>query len=676
MFEENIKKVITPLINKSWDKNNKEIVDKLKEILFDSIYSKCLYKISPTYCETIINNLATSLEFKKYDKNEILLKYNEPINKFYFIFKGKLNAYKVSMEKAEKSIELYSYEYYYDKEEVFQYFQTFLKKYLKAINTENIFMNNYKNIYNLEEEIEEKKNKRAKKYEELFKKIINDTKELDYSLTEGKTFGEEFLYNIMPFSNCILECGSDCILGELDRDDYDKIFKRFNKIERSYITVFLVNLKQFSPANYFFSKFQQCLIKRYYSKNEIIFKQGEKFRAFYLVRNGKVNLSLKIQKTVNCELEPDIIMGKLKKERFTSNKSYITKGKYSEFTDYNLITLQNGEFIGDIEFQVRNDKYLSTAICEDDSVVFEIDIELFDHFIINNHNVKDNLKGFYENIKEKKRLLQERIYDIKMNYSAIKKTDYILSKNKFTKNILLGHPLKEDQKDDKSNSLYNNKKSSKKKNKKIDNSDNFYLEMISPFLKRYSSASKSKKFNKIKFNKNFFNNRNDKETFMNHKKNIKLKEIISNSNYSVGKINSSNRVLTETNEPQSTNRTQMRNINLLLEQSGSKRKNNNILFPFKSTNIPSIIPLNNFRKKNTSKIFLKQNNTAHENEKLYDFMDANLIFSNNDKSKKKIIPKILKSTKESKIYEQRYSKEIISKINDYYFKPSKKKIIN
>lgn len=675
MFEENIKKVITPLINKSWDKNNKEIVDKLKEILLDSIYSKCLYKISPTYCETIINNLATSLEFKKYDKNEILLKYNEPINKFYFIFKGKLNAYKVSIEKAEKSIELYSYEYYYDKEEVFQYFQTFLKKYLKAINTENIFMNNYKNIYNLEEEIEEKKNKRAKKYEELFKKIINDTKELDYCLTEGKTFGEEFLYNIMPFSNCILECGSDCILGELDRDDYDKIFKRFNKIERSYITVFLVNLKQFSPANYFFSKFQQCLIKRYYSKNEIIFKQGEKFRAFYLVRNGKVNLSLKIQKTVNCELEPDIIMGKLKKERFTSNKSYITKGKYSEFTDYNLITLQNGEFIGDIEFQVRNDKYLSTAICEDDSVVFEIDIELFDHFIINNHNVKDNLKGFYENIKEKKRLLQERIYDIKMNYSAIKKTDYILSKNKFTKNILLGHPLKEDQKDDKSNSLYNNKKSSRKKNKKIDNSDNFYLEMISPFLKRYSSASKSKKFNKIKFNKNFFNNRNDKETFMNHKKNIKLKEIISNSNYSVGKINSSNRVLTETNEPQSTNRTQMRNINLLLEQSGSKRKNNNILFSFKSTNIPSIIPLNNFRKKNTSKIFLKQNNTAHENEKLYDFMDANLIFSNNDKSKKKIIPKILKSTKESKIYEQRYSKEIISKINDYYFKPSKK-IIN
>jgi len=671
MLELNIKKTITPLLQKSLDKNNKEIIDKLKEILLDSIYSKCLNKISPTYCETIMNNLAKSLEFKKYDKKEILLNYNDPVNKFYFIFKGKLNIYKVPMEKAEKSIELFSYQYLYDKDEVFQYFELYLKKYLKPISTENIFLSNYKSIYNLEEEVEEKKNKRAKKYEELFKKIINDTKELDYTLTEGKTFGEEFLYNMMPFSNCILECCSDCILGELDREEYDKIFKRFNKIERSFITVFLVNLKQFDPSNYFFTKLQQCLIKRYYSKNEILFKQGEKFRAFYLVRNGKVNLSLKIQKTVNCDLEPDIIMGKFKQERFTSNKSYITKGKYTEFEDYNLITLQNGEFIGDIEYQVKSDKYLSTAQCADDSVVFEIDIELFEHFIINNHHVKDNLKGFYENIKEKKRLLQERIYNIKMNSSAIKKSDYILSKNKFTKNILQGHPLKEDQKDNKNNSSYNNKKNSKSKNKKINNNDNFYLEMISPFLKRYSSATKSKKFNKIKFNLNFFNNRNDKEAFMSHKKNVKLKEVISNSNYSVEKINSSNRVLTETNEQQSTNRTQIRNINLLLDQSSVKRKNNNLLFTTKKSNIPNIIPNNNFRMKKASKIFLKQNNTANENEKLYDFMDANLILSNNDKNKTKIIPKILKSTKECKIYEQRYSKEIISKINDYYFKPSK-----
>ena len=118
--------------------------------------------------------------------------------------------------------------------------------------------------------------------------------------------------------------------------------------------------------NNFFSKLQQCLIKKYFSKNEIIFKQGEKFRAFYLIRNGKVNLSLKINRTVNCDLEPEIIMGKLMKERFTSNKTYITKGKYSEKIDYNLITLQNGEFLGDIEYLEKNGNYLYTAQCTED----------------------------------------------------------------------------------------------------------------------------------------------------------------------------------------------------------------------------------------------------------------------------------------------------------------------
>lgn len=124
----------------------------------------------------------------------------------------------------------------------------------------------------------------------------------------------------------------------------------------------------------------------------------------------------------------------------------MTKGKYSEIIDYNLITLQTGEFIGDIEYYEKNENYIYTAKCLENTILFEIDIELFEHFIINNYAIKDNLKVFYEKIKDKMQLLQERIYNIRMNNSAIKKSDYILSKNKFTKNILQGYPLKEEKK--------------------------------------------------------------------------------------------------------------------------------------------------------------------------------------------------------------------------------------
>ena len=663
MNEQNIVKIITPLLNPNWDKTKKQILNNLKEILLDSIYFRSLSRISPTYSESIINNLITTFEYKKYKKDVILLNYNEEITNYSFIFKGKLNIYKINMEKALKNLELISNENDdYEKDEILQYFQNYIKKSLKAVNIENIFINNFKSSL---DDLKEVKNKRAYDLEPLFDNIINNSKELDYSLTEGRIFGEEYLYNNMIYSHCILECGSDCILGELNRQIYNKIYKRFNKVERAFITVFLINLKLFSSSNYFFSKLQQCLIKRYYTKNEIVFNQNDRFHAFYLIRSGKINLSLKIPKTVNCNLETNLIMGNLVKERFTSNKSYITKGKYSENIEYNLISLQSGEFIGEIEYYEKNDKYKYTALCTEDCVLFEFDIDLFEHIITNNYKINQNLKGFYQKIKEKMKILQERIYSIRMNNSAIKKSDYILSKNKFTKNILQGHPLKEEKKNN--NNLRYNKVTNTKSSKKIDKIENFYFKMISPFLKRYSSVSKSKKLNKIKINNNFFNNLNLNEKLLSPTINYKLKETNSRSQNSLAKINISNRLLTEANDSDSNYFNMNRYLNLIFDGSQSNRKDETKIFNKKLFQKVS----NNF-KDNKKKLKKKLNlDIKSDNEKLYDIMDVNLIFSKNDKINN--IPKILKTPKESEMYKQFYEKERIKKINTYYYQSPKKK---
>ena len=663
MNEQNIVKIITPLLNPNWDKTKKQILNNLKEILLDSIYFRSLSRISPTYSESIINNLITTFEYKKYKKDVILLNYNEEITNYSFIFKGKLNIYKINMEKALKNLELISNENDdYEKDEILQYFQNYIKKSLKAVNIENIFINNFKSS---SDDLKEVKNKRAYDLEPLFDNIINNSKELDYSLTEGRIFGEEYLYNNMIYSHCILECGSDCILGELNRQIYNKIYKRFNKVERAFITVFLINLKLFSSSNYFFSKLQQCLIKRYYTKNEIVFNQNDRFHAFYLIRSGKINLSLKIPKTVNCNLETNLIMGNLVKERFTSNKSYITKGKYSENIEYNLISLQSGEFIGEIEYYEKNDKYKYTALCTEDCVLFEFDIDLFEHIITNNYKINQNLKGFYQKIKEKMKILQERIYSIRMNNSAIKKSDYILSKNKFTKNILQGHPLKEEKKNN--NNLRYNKVTNTKSSKKIDKIENFYFKMISPFLKRYSSVSKSKKLNKIKINNNFFNNLNLNEKLLSPTINYKLKETNSRSQNSLAKINISNRLLTEANDSDSNYFNMNRYLNLIFDGSQTNRKDETKIFNKKLFQKVS----NNF-KENKKKLKKKLNlDIKSDNEKLYDIMDVNLIFSKNDKINN--IPKILKTTKESEMYKQFYEKERIKKINTYYYQSPKKK---
>ena len=325
------------------------------------------------------------------------------------------------------------------------------------------------------------------------------------------------------------------------------------------------------------------------------------------------------------------------------------------------------------------ENYIYTAKCLENTILFEIDIELFEHFIINNYTIKDNLKVFYEKIKDKMQLLQERIYNIRMNNSAIKKSDYILSKNKFTKNILQGYPLKEEKKVNKNNNILSSTDiRNTQREKKINKNENFYLNMISPFLKRHSSASKCKKFTKIKFNNNFFNSIISNDTLLKPKIIFRLKNSNSKIQNSLSKINSildSNRLLTEFNEAQSSYRSQKRNINILIDKSYKEKNKKNILTKTKSNVI------NNVKKKKIPKLIFNSkyiSNTEHENEKLYNVVDLNLILSRNDK--KINIPKILKTTKESDIFKYVYNKDHIKQINSYFYETrnenKKNKLIN
>ena len=91
---------------------------------------------------------------------------------------------------------------------------------------------------------------------------------------------------------------------------------------------------------------------------------------------------------------------------------------------------------------------------------------------------------------------------MKKNSSPIKKSDYILSKNKFTSNLLQNHPLKEFKEN--KNIIYPLNSKTKKRNK----SDYFYFEVVSPFLNRNISQNRNKKLKKIQINDAFFNSQN------------------------------------------------------------------------------------------------------------------------------------------------------------------------
>lgn len=683
MYDVNVKKYVEPLIDKNWNKKDRNIIDRLRITFKDSLYFKCFKKLFPHYAEYIVMCLLTSFKYKKYKPHEIILNYNDRVNKIYFIILGKVNIYKISLSKMRLLLaSLCKKHKNVDKgKEILDYFNIYSKRYLSGVSEKNIFLK--KNNTAMSNVNINKKITQIFELETFFKVIMNQNKILDYSLEEGKMFGEEYFYHEIKYSNCILECDSECIIGELDKEDYEKIYKRVNVIERSNIAGFIVNLKIFSSSKFFLPKLLRCLIKRNYSKNEIIFNQNDTFRGFYVVRKGKINLSLKIPKKVNCELEPEIIMGNRKNKRFTSNNAFVVKGEYLEYNEYNLVTIEEGGFIGEIEYYKNKDKYMYTAQCIEDCLLFEFDLFLFENLIKDNKSINNNLKNFFEKTTEKMHLLQNRIYTTKKSNSVIKKTDYVLSKNKFTQNLLENNPLKEDINNKKFINNSTDKKSNK--NNKSNKSDYYYCYVLSPFLNRHLSAKGLKKLNKIQFNKAFFNSRNISKEFFSSKSTShsrrRSKERIcttpndNSKNLSGSKFTIYNKLTNNINER--FNFLKSNNKNKNNKQNSNKIYKNIILSDYinyntnKNFNNKNII-FNNFNKRSLSKkiknLCLTNNINRTNSDKSFDFMDPNLDCTGIDKVKN--IPIILKETKNSKRYKNLYDKDKIKKINSFYYESS------
>ena len=699
MYDVNVKRFVEPLVNRNWNKKDRNILDRLRITLKDCLYFRCLGKIFPNYREFIFMSLINGFKFKKYKPKEVLINYNDIVNKIYFIILGKINIYKISIPKIQLILEsLCNKQKNVDKrKQILDYFNIYVKRYLNTISEKSIFldkMNSNNNANNKKHILKisyasvniNRKKSQLSELESFYRVIINHNKEYDFSLEEGKIFGEEFIYNNVKYSNCIVESDGECIIGELGKEDYEKIYKRINVIERSNITAFLVNLKIFNSSNFFLPKLQRCLIKRNFAKNEIIFKQNDPYRTFYVIRKGKVGLNVEIPKKVKCQLEPEIIMGNSKNKRFTNSNIFVVKGNYIEKNEYNLLTVTDGEFIGEIEYYKNKDKYMYTAQClEDDCIVFEFDLFLFEHLLKENKSINSNLNGFFEKIKEKMALFQERLYSMRKSGSAIKKSDYVLSKDKFTRNLLQNNPIKEDE-----SKKFINTSMNQKNNKTLKREIN-YLNFLSPFLKRHISINRNKKFIKIQINKEFFNSRNlsKEEKIFSSKSTSKTKNKSKDRNISSANTSKnlskfmvySSNIYSKINSNTNTSRENIENTN---RKENNKIKTNKLLkddiniITKLNTNKNSVmnnIIFNHFNKRNSYKKLNKitmtnfNNTNNSDNEKSFDFVDPNLDLIGNNRIKN--IPIILKETKNSKRYKNIYDKDRIKKINSFYFESPK-----
>lgn len=136
--------------------------------------------------------------------------------------------------------------------------------------------------------------------------------------------------------------------------------------------------------------------KNFYSR-EILIKQGEPLDSVYIVRSGRFQVNYKLKKNIYNEFDLKFYSSITPVDfRFTENRKHEIKGYKTTEENLKILTLEKGQFIGDLEFFHEKDISYFTVICinEGSSIIKipkKVEI-LFPYYI---HYVKFNFFNFF-----------------------------------------------------------------------------------------------------------------------------------------------------------------------------------------------------------------------------------------------------------------------------------------
>ena len=244
----------------------------------------------------------------------------------------------------------------------------------------------------------------------------------------------------MIISQKIIQATKDSILGYISYNSFNKIIKKLRKLDMSVIIPFLKSLNLFANINNFIDKLRLYTTYKKYPKDFYIFEEGDKFKTFYIIKDGTVDISIKIKQTTKSLIQQDLLMGNKNKSQISHVKEYELKGFQTEVYEYSLIRLCKGEIIGDVEYLSKYPSYIYTAKCITPVEIFEVNLKKFIYLA---NNCGDNLQKFHTKIEHKIEILKNRINNINLAIKKIRKdankrdifTQSFLDNNNYKSNL-------------------------------------------------------------------------------------------------------------------------------------------------------------------------------------------------------------------------------------------------
>ena len=534
--------ILRPYINKSINKNDTIIIDKIKSLITNFQFFKNILDNYPNTGELICINILYELIFLEYLPNQIIFKKGDKISSIYIIFSGEINIFDSNIKESENN-----QQNILEKKNIFP----------NSSKRKNIFENIY-NICNL--------------------KIIPNSR-----LSPGNVLGEEYNYSETNISTNTAQAGKKSILGHIKYYKYNKILNDVRLLEGNQIISFIKSLNLFGNMNNFIDKIKPYIKYKRYPKGSYLFKQGDNYKTFYIIKKGIVNISINLNKIIKSSIQQDLLIGNESRRNFTNERMRELRGYFIDKLNYNLVDFGMGEIVGDIEYYKNYEKYIFTVKCLSSLDIYEVNIK---QFKIISDNCGDNIFKFKEKIRLKIEFFEKRIKEI--NDSLKRKKEDLFTKDKFTSIFI-------------ENNFYSEKKE-RISNKKYINS--IFNPIGSYINHRYNSKKmiNSSFSNTLNFsNQNIHNNLNSRKE---NSKSFSSKNIINNKNIIKNSFMKNNK--------QRFIKSNLKEI--LLKKSRYLLKNKSISYHgrnlfLKNSNINNLLKTNSFEKKN-------ENNKSREINKM------------------------------------------------------------
>ena len=385
-----MEEILEPYLEKSIQSKDINAINQLMPLISNLTFFQNLLKTFPNLDNLSIIKILTNLTFHEFLEEKIIHQKGDKINGIYIIFTGEILIYDDEQEEQKLS-------------EIKVTEQKGIKKYM------------FNFIYNIN----------------LVPKLI---------VNPGDAIGLLSNSHDMMISRKNIQATKDTILGYITYNSFYKIIKELRKLDMSVIIPFLKSLNLFANINNFIDKLRLYTTYKKYPKDSYIFEEGDKFKTFYIIKDGSVNISIKIKKTTKSLIQQDLLMGNKNKSKISKVKEYELKGFHTEVYEYSLIRLCKGEIVGDIEYLSKYPSYVYTAKCITPVEIFEVNLKKFIYLA---DKCGDNLQKFHNKIKNKIEILKKRINNINLAITKIRKdankrdifTQSFLDNNNYKSNL-------------------------------------------------------------------------------------------------------------------------------------------------------------------------------------------------------------------------------------------------